>query len=271
MAASADGPLDRETVLRALGSCRLGRPLELHDTIDSTNERARRLGRQRKPHGTLVCAEHQAAGRGRRGRVWESRPGGLYASLLLRPPEPIGDYGSALQLAAGLAVVEAVEPYLERPVELLWPNDCLIGHAKVAGVLVEGESGAEGIDFLVCGIGVNVNQSDDDFPSSLKGAATSLRLQAGRTIDRAVLLGTLMEAFSRWEETARREGPAAVASRWERHSPTAHDHDVEVETVDGVVRGRSAGLGPHGGLRVDRGGRIREIVLGELIRVRRRA
>lgn len=248
---------------------RLGRPLEIHASIASTNDRARELGRRGAADGCMVIAERQEAGRGRRGRRWESAPGGLYVSWLLRPPRRDQRYAAGLQLAAGVAVAETVGGLTGVLPTLLWPNDCLSGHAKLAGVLVEAESGAAGLDFLVCGIGVNVNQDAGDFPAELRGVAASLRTLSGKEFGLEEVAAELVRTLGPLEEAVRESGPEAVTARWQELSPTAQDHDVELETVEGPVRGRSAGLGPLGGLRVECATATREITLGELIRVRR--
>lgn len=265
-----DDLLDSEALERLLEGSRLGHRIVALETVESTNQVARRLARAGAPDGTLVLAERQTAGRGRRGRVWASPAGlGLYASFVLRPEAPGPAYGAALQLAAGVAVAEAVAVWLPRPPELLWPNDCLADGAKLAGVLVEAESDGNGLDFLVCGIGVNVNQRATDFPAELVGVATSLRRLSGAPRSRTELLARLVRAMDAWDGAVRRGGPGAVAARWLELSPSSRGGHVELETEGGRVAGISAGLSPAGGLLVDVGGAVREIVTGELIRVRR--
>lgn len=264
--------LDPRRLHEMLDDLRFGRRVEIHDSIGSTNDRAKSLGRGGAADGTVVAANHQTAGRGRRGRVWHSPAGaGLYVSVVLRSPAITAGYAAAVQLAAGVALAETLRPLVPRCPELLWPNDCLCDGAKIAGVLVEAESGAEGLDFLVCGIGVNVNQIESDFPSALMGAATSVRMLGGRVADRTELLGRLLQALDVWEDVARHRGTCGVIPRWEELAPSARGHEVELESVDGFVKGVSAGLGERGGLRVVSDGAEREVLLGELVRVRRKS
>lgn len=266
----ADG-IRRRDLAELLGDCRLGRDVRLHERVGSTNEVARALGRSGGHDGTVVVARSQSAGRGRRGRAWESAPsGGLYLSVLLRPPKVDAPYAAGVQLAAGVAVAEALAPRLPRRPELLWPNDCLCDGGKVAGVLVESESSGGDLDFLVCGIGVNVNQSATDFSPQVAPVATSLRILRGAPGDVTEVAAALLLSLDSWEDVARRAGPEAVASRWLEWSPSARGAEVEVETSEGVLRGVAAGLSARGGLRVETGEGIREIVVGELIRVRRK-
>jgi BirA family biotin operon repressor/biotin-[acetyl-CoA-carboxylase] ligase len=147
----------------------LGRPrLHLRRTT-STNERARELAARGAPHGTLVTAAEQTAGRGRQGRTWTAPPGrGLLCSVVVRDPPRL------LPLAAGAAVAAVAEAAAPgRTVEMKWPNDVLLDGGKVAGILVEGRP-REG--WAVVGIGVNVAVAESDFPPELAGRAATLGL-----------------------------------------------------------------------------------------------
>lgn len=255
----------------ALAASRFGRRLTLLERVTSTSDVARRLGREGHGDGAVVLARAQSAGRGRRGRVWESpAEGGLYASVLLRPPRIDASYAVGVQLAAGVALAETLAPLLPRRPELLWPNDCLCDGGKIAGVLVESESAGGDLDFLVCGIGVNVNQSRADFSAPLACVATSVRILRGAPAELTEVATALLLSLDRWEDVVRRGGPEAVVTPWMEWAPSARGAEVEVETSAGMVRGISAGLSAQGGLRVQTGADMREIVVGELIRVRRK-
>lgn len=140
----------------------LGRPHAHYRLIDSTNARARELATRGAPHGTLVTADEQSAGRGRQGRTWTAPPGrALLASIVIRDPPRL------LPLAAGVAVAEAVE----RDAQIKWPNDVLVGGRKVAGILVEGRPQEA---WAVVGIGLNVALRPGDFPPELRDRAGTL-------------------------------------------------------------------------------------------------
>lgn len=267
--APASRPLDVSRFRDLAGLVRLTRHVVACQTVGSTNAVARQLGRNGAEDGTLVLAEEQTAGRGRRRRHWESPAGlGLYMSLVLRPPASSQEYSTAVQLAAGIAVVEALGDVQPHAAELLWPNDCYCLGQKVAGVLVEGELTGTDLEFLVCGIGVNVNQQRSDFSDELKGA-TSARLLAGHLVDREKLLARLVAGMQHWDDIARDDGLPAVIDRWLLLAPSAVGGVVDVRTHDGVLHGRCAGLSPSGALRVVASGRTHEIKAGELIRLRR--
>lgn len=263
--------LDPARLRGLLKECRFGARLRTRRSVTSTNDVARQLGRNGEADATVIIAEEQTAGRGRRGRRWHSPPaGGIYASALLRPESLDSDYAAGLQLAAGVAVCDALERWLPTPPELLWPNDCVCRGAKIAGILVESESRDGGLDFLVCGMGVNVNQSAGDLDPDLIGLASSVRMLRDSPADLTRVTADLLVAFDRRERQVRGGGVAAIMAAWARRSPTVRGHEVEVETLDGRVRGASAGLSEAGALRVDTGDGVREISVGELIKVRRK-
>jgi BirA family transcriptional regulator, biotin operon repressor / biotin---[acetyl-CoA-carboxylase] ligase len=161
----------------------IGTPRVHHRLTDSTNERAKLLAAAGAPHGTLVTADEQAAGRGRQGRVWTAPPGSsVLMSLLLRELDEL------LPLAAAVAVCEA----LPSEAQVKWPNDVWLDRRKVAGILVEGRP-QEG--WAVLGVGVNV--TTDQFPCELTDAAASLRL-AGIETTRDRLLEELLRSLSEW-------------------------------------------------------------------------
>ena len=148
------------------------------------------------PHGAVAVAEHQTAGRGRSGRVWEDEPSrALLCSVLLQPPG--GAPLPQLSLVVGLAVAAAVEATAGAETRLKWPNDVLVDGLKVAGILLEAAGGR-----VACGIGINVNQERGELPPGTRTPAISLRVATGQTLDRGQLLAavlTELEArYGRW-------------------------------------------------------------------------
>lgn len=255
-----------------LAACGLARRLELYPTIGSTNDEARRLGRAGSAHGSLVIANEQTRGRGRRDRRWDSPTGGgIYMSVLLRPrTDDVARYAAAVQLAAGISVAETVTPLVSQPVELVWPNDVFAAGLKIAGILVEAESTGGGIDFLVCGIGVNINQRAEDFDPELQGSAGSLRMLTGDPQDRCGVLVRILFTLEAWERVARSGETRSVAERFEALSPTSRGCRTEVRTVEGLIEGTSAGVSEGGALLLDTDTGRREIVVGEVERAWRK-
>ena len=161
---------------------------------DSTNRVAMEMAENGAPHGTVVVADAQTAGRGRMGRRWVSPAGkNLYVSLLLRPSVPAAD-APRLALVAGVALADTVEA-MGVTASLKWPNDLYCGGRKAAGILAEMASDPGGVRHVVIGVGLNVNMEEADFPPELRDAATSLRIRAGRAFRRVDVLARLLDAF----------------------------------------------------------------------------
>lgn len=213
----------------------------------STNDEARRLANQGAPDGTVVIAEGQSAGRGRLGRSWDSPEGvGLYLSLLLRRPDPIDRIGR-YAIATAVAVCATCRVMSVDRVALKWPNDVLVDGRKLAGVLAEVRQGPSGAE-LVLGIGVNVNQVAEDFPPTLQGTATSLRvLRRGVAVDREAVAATLLENLDETIAWIRGDGWGEVAERFLRYAPDATGRRVRLAAGGS---GSTDGLDASGALRV---------------------
>ncbi|HTO11884.1 MAG TPA: biotin--[acetyl-CoA-carboxylase] ligase [Candidatus Binatia bacterium] len=230
------------------------------------------------PDRTVVVADSQSAGRGRRGRAWHDEPGAsLLVSILLRPQLPVSRL-PALSLTAGVAVAEALMHAAGLPARLKWPNDVLVNGRKLAGILLEarfsGEIGRAGATSssnspptfppdhappaptIALGIGVNVAQRA--FPPELAGRATSVRL-AGGAVDREALLTGLLDALDRWRGRLEREGFAPVRERWRALADTL-GRTVTVEGVTGVA----VDVDDDGALLLEVDGHRRRVVGGEL-------
>jgi BirA family transcriptional regulator, biotin operon repressor / biotin---[acetyl-CoA-carboxylase] ligase len=228
--------------VRSALSLEIGRDIEYHPALPSTQDRARALAAAGS-RPTVVVADHQTAGQGTRGRSWYAPAGtSLLASWLYRPaPAEPGLFA----LLAGVAVARALERLGMSEASLKWPNDVEAGQKKVAGALAHATTGGEG-GSLVLGIGVNVHQRVDDFPSELRATATSLAL-VGHMLDRLALLVDLTRELDRVAAPAERR---AALDEWRRRS-TLLGREVEV-TREGrpVVRGVARDIADDGGLLV---------------------
>lgn len=219
--------------------------LHYHPEIGSTNDEGMALARAGAPHGTLVLADRQAAGRGRHGRRWESPAGvGLWLSLVLRPDLAL-DRTFGVTAAAAIAVADTIERMTGRAAGIRWPNDVLVAGRKAAGLLAEVGNRGDRCDFLVLGIGLNVNQSATDFPEALRAEATSLRLLAGTPLDRAAALGVFLEAFELQYARLGREDGAPVRAEWLRRAPLI-GRNVRVDMGTPGTNGSAASAGPGG-------------------------
>jgi len=211
---------------------------------------AARLAAAGAPHGALVIAEEQTAGRGRFGRSWHSEPGaGLYFTLVLRPPLAPPD-APILTLLAGVALAEAVSELSGLATDVRWPNDLMVSGKKCAGILVEMTAAAETISYVLMGIGLNVNHTR--IPEELAAEATSLRLEAGRSFSRLDLLAAILQRLERYYQRLLAEGASAIVQRFSEISSYAEGKRVKVTDGPRIVRGITAGLSPSGVLRVRR-------------------
>lgn len=170
--------------------------IESLEVTDSTNIRAKQLAEFGEEEGTLIIAERQTAGKGRRGRQWESEPEtGIYMSLVLRPViNPVHVPG--ITLVTALAVVKAIKETCGANALIKWPNDIVLGGKKICGILAEMSSEMNFVNYVVTGIGINANNSQ--FPKEIEETATSLYLQTGKKTDRAQLAACIINYFGRY-------------------------------------------------------------------------
>lgn len=170
-----------------------GKTLLYFDSIDSTNAEAKRQAENGAEHGLLVISDHQTAGRGRRGRVWESQKGeGIFVTLLLKPDiEPVN--ASMLTLVMGLAVRDALAQVEHLDVQIKWPNDIVCDGKKICGILTEMSAQMDYINHIVIGLGINVYHQT--FPAEMEQIATSIYQQTGARISRAELIAEVMDRF----------------------------------------------------------------------------
>lgn len=170
-----------------------GQQIFCFETIDSTNIRARQLGENHAPHGTLVVSEQQTAGRGRRGRSWESPAGSsIYMSILLKP-DFLPTQAPMLTIVMAYSVAVALRRKTGGDFQIKWPNDIVLNGKKVVGILTEMSTEIDYINHVVIGVGINVNT--ETFPKELCATATSIRKESGTTWKRAELIGEILREF----------------------------------------------------------------------------
>ena len=192
-----DGIYNETTIADQIHTKWAGKTVHFARETDSTNLWIKRLAKEGAPEGTLALAEFQSAGRGRLGRSWEAPEGtSVMMSILLRPKfEP--QYAPTLTLVMGMAVAKAVKS-LGFDVSIKWPNDVVVSHKKICGILTEMGVRDGKIDYAVIGVGINVNIKE--FPEEMADKATSLYLESGKEFDRSQIPGLVMEAFEEYYE-----------------------------------------------------------------------
>lgn len=197
----------------------MGQSIYFYEETDTTNNRARELALEGAPEGTLVVAEKQTAGRGRRGKVWESPLGtGIWMSLVLRP-QIMPAEASVLTLLCGLATAEAIEAETGLSAGIKWPNDILINGKKAVGILTEMDCEMSEVHFVIPGIGINVNTAS--FPPEIADIATSLYLECGKTVSRRRLVHKVLERLEEHYETFLQTGSfTAMLEDYRKHCIT---------------------------------------------------
>ncbi len=189
-------PLTLDNIRSTLATTALGQCLYLHQELPSTNSEALALAHAGAAHGTVVVAESQSAGKGRRTRTWHSPPGAnIYCSVVVRgigPECALAEWLSWVPLTSALAVAEAVQTAASLSLSLKWPNDLLLHERKVGGILCESSHVSATDPTVVIGIGLNVNMPQESFPDDLRSIATSLFEVARHPIDRNRLIAQLL-------------------------------------------------------------------------------
>lgn len=257
-------PAEFVTALQATSSRRghFGARLHYFHDIGSTNDEAGRLADGGAPEGTTVVAAAQHSGRGRFGRSWFSPPGaGLYASLVIRETAT----APFLTLAGGVAIAESLHALTSLPAEIKWPNDVVIDaglgrRRKLAGILAEGTSGADGLQHVVLGFGINILRSA--YPPDIATSATSLEAELGRPVSPGPIFAECLAAIAERMRELSRGQSARVLARWVELSPSSRGTRVEWETAAGRRSGVTAGIDGDGALLVRRGADIDRILSG---------
>jgi BirA family transcriptional regulator, biotin operon repressor / biotin---[acetyl-CoA-carboxylase] ligase len=245
---------------------RVGRAVEHHVEIGSTNDRARDQLSSPDGEGVAVVADLQTAGRGRRGRAWVSPPGvNVMVSVALRP-QVAPEFSSLLGLSVALALREACASVAPSGgLSIRWPNDLVDGSGrKVAGVLIETVLADGRLVEAVIGMGINANWSRAEMPPEIASQATSLLEVAGSPVDRVVLLGRLLDALD-GEIRALERGESPITRA--RAASWLDGREVEVDLGEQVIAGRAAGLADDGSLLLDASEGRLALSMGEVVRV----
>jgi BirA family biotin operon repressor/biotin-[acetyl-CoA-carboxylase] ligase len=245
----------------------LGQVLHCHDVLPSTNDLAKQLAEEGAGHGEVVVAESQTAGRGRRGRAWVSPPRkNLYLSVVIRPELP-PQRAPEVTLVTSVAVCEAVRQAGVNA-SIKWPNDVILGGRKIAGILVEMAAEMDRVQWVVIGIGVNLNVAPGELPDDLRDIATSISEARGEPVPRALFAAALLGGLEEWLDRHAAEGFEPVRHAWRSLSGTL-GCEVRVSTGDEEVTGVAEDIDESGALLVRGAAGLRRIVAGEVQLLRR--
>jgi BirA family biotin operon repressor/biotin-[acetyl-CoA-carboxylase] ligase len=231
-----------------------------HESVGSTNDEAKSLARAGAPHGTVVWAKAQTAGRGRVGRTWSSPPGNLYCSVVLRPDLSVARIVE-LGFVAALGVAEVVEALVPHgSISLKWPNDVLVDGSKIAGILLECEAVDRTVPWVVVGIGVNVAAS----PSGLPYPATSLQASGANAVTATHVLPRVLAALRRWFTFWEESSFSAVRSAWLQRARRL-DTLVRAGSGEEIVEGRVVDLDADGALILATPERLHRVTAGDVV------
>ena len=246
----------------------IGEGLHWFEEVGSTNDVAKKLADEGVAHGEVVVAESQTAGRGRRGRAWASPPGrNLYMSVVLRPDLP-PSRAAELTLLASVAVCQAVRQ-AGVSAGIKWPNDLVCGGRKLAGILTELAADPDRVQWIVLGIGVNVNLRGDDLPADLRPIATSLAIERGAPVPRALFAAAVLSALEEWLDRHAEEGFAPVRAAWKEMSDTL-GREVRVRSNAVDLEGLAEDVDEGGALLVRTSAGLERVLAGDVEMLRPR-
>lgn len=240
-----------------------GQELYFFDEIDSTNNYIKKIAENNASHGSLAIAECQTGGKGRRGRVWESPKGsGIWMSYLLRPTIPPYS-ASMITLVAGLAVAKVLSEVSGLDAKIKWPNDIVVNSHKVCGILTEMSADPDMINYVVVGIGINVNTKS--FPEEIAQVATSVRIETGKQYSRSEIIARICESFEEfYEKFCETSDMSLLIDEYNRHLVNV-DREVRISELTGEYTGTARGIDKEGQLLVELpDGNIKAVFAGEV-------
>jgi BirA family biotin operon repressor/biotin-[acetyl-CoA-carboxylase] ligase len=230
--------------------------------IDSTNREAKDLADEGAPEGTLILSEAQIKGKGRKGRTWFSPPkGGIYISLILRPTiSPVE--APKFTLLAAVAIAEALLSMIPLNIHIKWPNDILVNGKKIAGILTEMSTEMDAVNYIVVGLGLNVNTPK--FPDEIQGIATSIFIETGKVFPRVRLIQEYLVRYETYYEMYKKTGFGPIINRWKDLSNIV-GKKVEVRVIGNQFIGKALDIDGDGALILkDDQGVIHRIISGDI-------
>lgn len=254
--------IQAEVVGSWLHSNWLGHVLYYQESVDSTNTWAKKLAEEGAPHGTVVLADEQTAGKGRRGRTWENPKGVNIAFTFLLRPRFLPEVAPMLTLVMGLSVAQVCRE-MGMDSWIKWPNDVVVSRKKVCGILTEMSAQVDYVNYVVIGTGININLKS--LPEELREKATSFYIETGKTFPRAQVAARVIEVFERNYEIFEKTCDLSLLQKDYNEILVNKGQQVKVLDPKGDFTGRSGGINARGELLVEReDGTKVEIMAGEV-------
>ncbi len=260
----SDGPdlVTREEIISRLDTRWAGHPTVFLPETDSTNNEAKRRAEAGAAHGTLVVAEFQEAGKGRRGRNWTSQSGtGIWMTILLKPDFPPSQ-AAMLTLVAAMAVADGIREVTGLHAGIKWPNDIVLSGKKVCGILTEMSAEPDYINHVVVGIGINANIRE--FPEELREKAVSLFLEQGKPVSRAAVIAAVWKAFEGYYDRFVETADLSLLKAGYEARLLNKNEEVCVLDPGGSWTGTARGIDENGRLLVETGAQVRAVDSGEV-------
>lgn len=228
----------------------IGRNIHYEEQVESTQKIAHRLATDGATEGTVVVAEEQTIGRGRLDRKWYSpKYSGIWMSIILKPNLPMHQ-APQLTLVTAVAVVQAIQEVTGLQPQIKWPNDILIEGKKVTGILTELQADADRINAIIIGIGINVNQKQEDFTEDILQIATSLAIESGQHVSRAKVMQAVFGQLEKLYLIYQQNGFAPIKLLWESYAISI-GKQIIARTITGDIVGKAIGITDEGVLRIE--------------------
>ncbi len=249
-------------VQRELSTTYIGKKIfyfpELESTMVTAKEKVLHRWTEVINEGTIIIAERQAAGKGRLGRKWFSPAGGIWLSIILFPQLP-PSYIPRITLMTAVAVVKAIKISTQIKSQIKWPNDILIQGEKVCGILTEMSAELDIINWVIVGVGINVNIDHQEFPEDIREKTTSLKEVLGREVPRVRLVQVFLREFEKYYEKLKREEFPSILEEWKLYSCTL-GREIRINIGERIISGEAVDISEEGAL-------VLKKVDGELIKI----
>ena len=256
-----------QEVQRGLFTKYIGKEIYYFPELKSTNIMAKEKALYRAEgidEGTLIIAERQSAGKGRLGREWFSPAGGIWLSIILYP-KLSPSYISRITLMTAVAVVKAIKICTQIESQIKWPNDILINEKKVCGILTEMNAELDIINWVVVGIGMNVNIDHRDFPEDIQENTISLKEILGKEVLRVKLVQIFLQGFEKYYESLKRREFSSILKEWKLYSHTL-GKKIKVDMGERIITGEAMDINESGSLILKKeDGELVEIISGTII------
>lgn len=242
----------------------IGKDIKYYNTIDSTNTKAKELGTFGAKEGTVVISEEQIGGRGRLGRTWVSpKFKGIWMSIILKPNIEPMEASKVTQIAAASVCMSINKLGLNSAIK--WPNDIILNNKKICGILTEMSGELNKVNYIIVGIGINVNMESEDFPGDIKNIATSIKIESGKKVKRKELVASIFNNFETLYDEFIKSGTIEKSINICRENSALIGKQVKIIKRSEEVFAKAIGLTEDGELMVEyNDGKVDKIVSGEV-------